>query len=70
MQVGRLGDAKAVIQNLWGASQVERAIEEFQAVIKDDGSYVDSRWVELLEEPHYRCCIKVVFTHLFLEELC
>ncbi|KAL5573435.1 hypothetical protein UlMin_023032 [Ulmus minor] len=53
-KVGRLGDAKAVIQNLWGASQVERAIEEFQAVIKDDGSDVDSRWVELLEEPHSR----------------
>ena len=69
MQVGRLGDAKAVIQNLWGSSQVERAIEEFQAVIKDDGSYVD-RWVELLEEPHSRGCIKVVFTCLFLEELC
>ncbi|KAL5571220.1 hypothetical protein UlMin_020817 [Ulmus minor] len=59
-KVGRLGDAKAVIQNLWGASQVERAIEEFQAVIKDDGSDVDSRWVELLEEPHSRGCIKAV----------
>ncbi|GMY09817.1 probable plastidic glucose transporter 1 isoform X1 [Fagus crenata] len=50
----RLDDAKAVIQNLWGASEVERAIEEFQSVSKNDGSDLNSRWLELLEEPHSR----------------
>ena len=60
LQVGRLNDAKAVIQNLWGESEVERAIEDFQLVIKNDGSDLDSRWSELLEEPHSRGCIKVV----------
>lgn len=59
-QVGRLNDAKAVIQNLWGESEVEKAIEDFQSVIKDDGSDLDSRWSELLQEPHSRGCIKVV----------
>ncbi|KAF3443417.1 hypothetical protein FNV43_RR13099 [Rhamnella rubrinervis] len=53
-KVGRLNDAKAVIQNLWGESEVERAIEDFQSVIKDDGSDLDSRWSELLQEPHAR----------------
>lgn len=60
LQVGRLNDAKAVIQNLWGQSEVEGAIEDFQSVIKDDGSDLDSRWSELLQEPHSRGCIKVV----------
>uniref|UniRef100_A0A2N9GK67 Major facilitator superfamily (MFS) profile domain-containing protein n=1 Tax=Fagus sylvatica TaxID=28930 RepID=A0A2N9GK67_FAGSY len=53
-KAGRLDDAKAVIQNLWGASEVERAIEEFQSVSKNDGSDLNSRWLELLEEPHSR----------------
>ncbi|KDP30801.1 hypothetical protein JCGZ_13744 [Jatropha curcas] len=54
-KVGRLEDAKAVIQNLWGPSEVERAIEDFQSVNKNK-SYDDegSRWLELLEEPHSR----------------
>lgn len=60
LQVGRMSDAKAVIQRLWGESEVERAIEDFQSVIKDDGSDMESRWLELLQEPHSRGCIKVV----------
>lgn len=57
----RLDDAKAVICNLWGSSEVDRAIEEFQSVIKNDGTDLESKWSELLEEPHLRGCIKVVF---------
>ncbi|PQQ04830.1 putative plastidic glucose transporter 1 isoform X1 [Prunus yedoensis var. nudiflora] len=53
-KVGRLNDAKAVIKNVWGASEVEKAIEEFQSVIKNDGSDLDSSWLELLKEPNSR----------------
>ncbi|PON84498.1 Sugar/inositol transporter [Trema orientale] len=53
-KVGRQNDAKAVIKNLWGESEAERAIDEFLAVIKSDGSDVDSKWLELLDEPHSR----------------
>ncbi|CAB4304611.1 unnamed protein product [Prunus armeniaca] len=53
-KVGRLNDAKAVIKNVWGASEVEKAIEEFQSVIKNDGSDLDSSWLELLQEPNSR----------------
>lgn len=63
MKAGRLDDAKAVVNNLWGASEVGKAIEEFQTVGKNDGSDLNSRWLELLEEPHSRGCTKVVFGH-------
>ncbi|XP_059661123.1 probable plastidic glucose transporter 1 isoform X2 [Cornus florida] len=53
-KVGRLNDAKEVIQNLWGPSEVNKAIEEFQMVSRNDGGDLDSRWLELLEEPHSR----------------
>lgn len=61
VQVGRTDDAKEIVRNLWGASEVEKAIDEFQAVIKNDGSDAESRWLELLEEPHSRGCTKVDF---------
>ncbi|XP_021275365.1 probable plastidic glucose transporter 1 [Herrania umbratica] len=53
-RVGKINDAAAIIHNLWGYSEVDKAIEEFQSVIKNDGSDADSRWLELLEEPHSR----------------
>ncbi|KAI6672772.1 hypothetical protein NL676_000678 [Syzygium grande] len=53
-KVGKVGDAREVISNLWDAAEVDKAIEEFQSVIKSDGSEVDSKWLELLEEPHLR----------------
>ncbi|PRQ52701.1 putative major facilitator, sugar transporter, major facilitator superfamily [Rosa chinensis] len=57
-KVGRLSNAKEVIKNVWGASEVEKAIEEFQAVIKNDGSDLESSWLDLLEEPNSRvACI-------------
>lgn len=59
-KAGRLNEAKTIIRSLWVVSEVDRAIEEFQAVIKNDGSDLDSNWLELLEEPHSRGCIKVV----------
>ncbi|RVW23247.1 putative plastidic glucose transporter 1 [Vitis vinifera] len=49
-----LNEAKTIIRSLWGVSEVDRAIEEFQAVIRNDGSDLDSNWLELLEEPHSR----------------
>ncbi|KAF8409618.1 hypothetical protein HHK36_005696 [Tetracentron sinense] len=51
-KVGRLEDAKAVICNIWGKSEVDKAVEEFQSVIRNDDSDLESRWLELLEEPH------------------
>ncbi|GMP53885.1 hypothetical protein CsSME_00019212 [Camellia sinensis var. sinensis] len=59
-KVGRLEDAKEVIRNLWGPSEVNKAIEEFQSVNRNDD--LESRWLELLEQPHSRGCIKVVFS--------
>ncbi|KAK1568303.1 hypothetical protein Q3G72_022847 [Acer saccharum] len=56
-KVGLLDDAKAVIRNLWGESEVDKAIEEFQSVIKNDGSDLDIQWSELLEEPHSRVAL-------------
>ena len=37
-----------------GPSEVEMAIEEFQKVIRNDGSDAGSRWLDLVEEPHSR----------------
>ncbi|XP_018834863.1 probable plastidic glucose transporter 1 isoform X3 [Juglans regia] len=53
-KAGKLDDAKSVIRDLWGASEVEKAVKEFQSVSKNDGSDLNSRWFELLEEPHSR----------------
>ncbi|XP_004502040.1 probable plastidic glucose transporter 1 [Cicer arietinum] len=53
-KAGRINDAKKVVRELWGASEVEGAIEEFQSVSKNDGSDLDSRWSEIFEQPHSR----------------
>ncbi|XP_059449226.1 probable plastidic glucose transporter 1 isoform X3 [Corylus avellana] len=53
-KAGRFDDAKAVINDLWGAAEVEKAVQEFQSVSKNDGNDLNSRWLELLEEPHSR----------------
>ncbi|KAE8075626.1 hypothetical protein FH972_014322 [Carpinus fangiana] len=53
-KAGRFDEAKAVINDLWGAAEVEKAIQEFQSVSKNDGNDLNSRWLELLEEPHSR----------------
>ncbi|KAJ6400366.1 hypothetical protein OIU84_015920 [Salix udensis] len=53
-KVGRLDDAKTVIRNLWGSSEVETAIQDFQSVIENNGVNVGSGWLELLDEPHSR----------------
>ncbi|KAK7401257.1 hypothetical protein VNO78_12597 [Psophocarpus tetragonolobus] len=53
-KAGRINDAKTVVRELWGASEVDSAIEEFQSVSKNDGSDLDSRWLEILEEPNSR----------------
>ncbi|MED6208630.1 hypothetical protein PIB30_047099 [Stylosanthes scabra] len=53
-KAGRIDEAKTVIRELCCASKVENAIEEFQSVSTSDGSDLDSRWSEILEEPHSR----------------
>ncbi|KAL0368632.1 UNVERIFIED_CONTAM: putative plastidic glucose transporter 1 [Sesamum calycinum] len=59
-KAGRIDDAKKVISNLWGPSEVDKAIEEFQSVIRNDGADLDSSWLELLQEPHSRGGSKAV----------
>ncbi|KAL2242486.1 probable plastidic glucose transporter 1 isoform X1 [Sesamum indicum] len=56
-KAGRIDDAKEVISNIWGPSQVDKAIEEFQSVIRNDGADLDSSWLELLQEPHSRVAL-------------
>ncbi|KAG4139180.1 hypothetical protein ERO13_D07G175400v2 [Gossypium hirsutum] len=53
-RVGDMKDAQTIIRNLWGDSEVDKAIEEFQSIISNDGTDVNSRWMQLLEEPHSR----------------
>ncbi|XP_019059710.1 PREDICTED: probable plastidic glucose transporter 1 isoform X2 [Tarenaya hassleriana] len=53
-KVGRLNDAKSVIKDIWGESEVSKAVEDFQSVIKNDGTDLDSGWSELLDKPHSR----------------
>ncbi|XP_027344497.1 probable plastidic glucose transporter 1 isoform X2 [Abrus precatorius] len=53
-KAGRINDAKKVVSELWGEAEVDSAIKEFQSVSKNDGSDLDSRWSEILEEPHSR----------------
>ncbi|TYK14584.1 putative plastidic glucose transporter 1 [Cucumis melo var. makuwa] len=53
-KAGRLDEARVVICNLWGESEVERAVEEFQSVIRNDGSDLNSGWSVLLEEQNFR----------------
>ncbi|KAI4308371.1 hypothetical protein L6164_031463 [Bauhinia variegata] len=56
-KAGRVDDAKTVVRNLWGASEVEKTIEEFQSVSRNDGSDLDNRWSEILEEPNSRVAL-------------
>ncbi|GKV12492.1 hypothetical protein SLEP1_g23627 [Rubroshorea leprosula] len=56
-KVGSQNAAEEIIRKLWGESEVDKAIEEFKSVIKTDGSDLDSRWLELIEEPHSRGCM-------------
>jgi len=58
-KVGRLDDAKVVIRNIWGGSEVEKAVEDFQSVMKNSGSNLNSRWLELLDKPHSRGHVKL-----------
>ncbi|GLT80853.1 hypothetical protein SLA2020_522650 [Shorea laevis] len=53
-KVGSQNAAEEIIRKLWGESEVDKAIEEFKSVIKNDGSDLDSRWLELIVEPHSR----------------
>lgn len=54
LQVGRVADAKKVIGSIWSDSDIERSIEEIQAVITNDSRDLGSSWVELFVEPHKR----------------
>ncbi|KAK9133215.1 hypothetical protein Scep_012743 [Stephania cephalantha] len=56
-KVGRLDDARTVVSNIWGKDEVEKSIEEFQSVIKTDGSDLESSWLELTKAPHSRVAL-------------
>lgn len=59
MQMGRLDDAKSIIRNLWGPSEVDSAIEEFQSVFSRNEGDNSTNWLELFEEPNYKGCISI-----------
>ncbi|CAN1843470.1 Probable plastidic glucose transporter 1 [Linum perenne] len=63
-KAGEMEDAKEVIYNLWGPSEVDKAIEEIESVVKSDSSDAAGTWLELLEQPHSRGCIKKLITSL------
>ncbi|CAN1232641.1 Probable plastidic glucose transporter 1 [Linum perenne] len=63
-KAGKMDDAKEVIYNLWGPSEVDKAIEEIESVVKSDSSDAAGTWLELLEQPHSRGCIKKLITSL------
>ncbi|CAM0951256.1 unnamed protein product [Alopecurus aequalis] len=54
-KVGRLDDARKVVENIWGASEVEKAMEEMKAVVVNDDS--QASWSELLDEPSNRVAL-------------
>ena len=43
-----------MVENIWGASEAEKAMEEMKLVVVNDES--QASWSELLEEPHNRGC--------------
>jgi hypothetical protein len=51
-KVGRIDDARNVVEHVWGPSEVEKSMEEIQSVVANDDS--QASWSELLEEPHNR----------------
>ncbi|CAM8896644.1 unnamed protein product [Rhodiola kirilowii] len=56
-KVGRIDEARSIIEKLWGAHEVENAISEFLLVSRADGSDLDSKWLELLEPRHSRAAL-------------
>ncbi|KAF6159131.1 hypothetical protein GIB67_032748 [Kingdonia uniflora] len=50
-KVGRLDDAKDVIWDLWGKTEVDKSIENFQSVSAKDCTDSESSWLDLLKEP-------------------
>ncbi|KAM0832236.1 hypothetical protein ACQ4PT_065023 [Festuca glaucescens] len=54
-KVGRLDDARKVVEDIWGASEAEKAIEEMKYVIVNDDS--QASWSELLSKPHNRVAL-------------
>ncbi|XP_059077710.1 probable plastidic glucose transporter 1 isoform X3 [Cryptomeria japonica] len=53
-KVGRWEEAKIVISQLWGSSQVESAIKELKDANNLDRSYEESNWSDLLTKRHYK----------------
>lgn len=53
-KVGRWEEAKTIISQLWGGSQVESAIEEFTGINNLDGNCEEANWSELLTKRHYK----------------
>lgn len=54
-KVGRIDDARNVVEHVWGPSEVEKSMEEIQSVVANDDS--QASWSELLEEPHNRVAL-------------
>uniref|UniRef100_A0A803MPN8 Major facilitator superfamily (MFS) profile domain-containing protein n=1 Tax=Chenopodium quinoa TaxID=63459 RepID=A0A803MPN8_CHEQI len=63
-KTGRLDDAKSILCNLWGPSEVDSAIEEFQLLFNGTEGDTNSKWLELFKEPNYK--VALVGGFLFL----
>ncbi|KAJ4758563.1 Major facilitator superfamily protein [Rhynchospora pubera] len=49
-KVGRLDDARVVIERIWGTEDVEKSIDDIKSVVETSGD--QSSWQDLLVEPH------------------
>uniref|UniRef100_A0ACD5YFH2 Uncharacterized protein n=1 Tax=Avena sativa TaxID=4498 RepID=A0ACD5YFH2_AVESA len=54
-KVGRLDDAREVVEDIWGVSEAEKAMEEMKLVVANDDS--QASWSELLSEPNNRVAL-------------
>ncbi|KAL2928889.1 putative plastidic glucose transporter 1 [Bienertia sinuspersici] len=60
-KMGRLDDAKSIIRNLWGPSEVDSAIEEFQSVFNGNEGDINTSWLELFKEPNYKGSLSALY---------
>lgn len=56
-KMGKLDDAKSIVCNLWGPSEVDSSIEEFKSVFNGHEGDINTNWLELFEEPNYKVAL-------------
>ncbi|CAN6447097.1 unnamed protein product [Victoria cruziana] len=51
-KAGKWDDAKVVVSQIWGESQIDKAMKEIRSVVNLDGSDIEADWLELFQEPY------------------